>query len=229
MPWAGINKVQVFSGEVASLSRQGNNLSCKCKFGSGIFETQMPVLVKGTLCPHLRGSPGDGTHLISQGCTGPDAVMKSSNWKFTASVANPINAAFPFLLKVSGLAGSGAAAIAALASGRVFVNWFSYGWIEWGVGNKIQRRQIVTSTVPGAGIIEVNLHRYFSSVPVFGDAVVLYPGCDGQVSTCKAYDVGTNPTGKYGNYPNFGADPFTPTGNPSVTGLPVFNVRGGKK
>lgn len=229
MSYQASSPTPVFSGEVESFQRKGNALSCKCRFGTGIFETQLPVLLKGTVCPHLRGSPGDGSHLISQGCTGPDAVMKASNWKLTAAVANPISAAYPYQIHVSALTPVGAGAMATITAGGVFLDWFAGGWIEWGTGNLIQRRQIVSSAVPVAGAMLVTVHRYFSALPGFGDALVLYPGCDGQYLTCQAYNAGANPTGKFGNQLNYGADPFTPTGNPSIVGLPLLNVSGTKK
>lgn len=218
-----------FSGEVVNTSRKGNKITANCKFGTGLFESELPLLVRGIICPHLRGSYGDGSHLISQGCTGPDALMKKANWKFTANVAGVPSAAFPYALQLSTLAGVGASAIAALAGGAVFLNWFTNGWVEWGDGSAIQRRAIIGSTVVAGGALTITLHRYFSAIPVFGNQVTLFPGCDGQFSTCKAYDAGNNPTGKFGNQLNFGADPFMPTANPTVSGQPDQGTQGAKK
>ena len=155
--------------------------------------------------------------------------MKRAAWQFTGLVAYPISAGFPYEINLSSLTGIGASAIAALAGTGMFVNWFAFGWIEIGAGSNIQRRAVIGSTVPAAGAITITLHRYLSALPAAGATVTLYPGCDGQYTTCQAYNSGTNPTGKFGNKNNFGADPFTPTGNPSVTGQPNVGVQGGKK
>lgn len=223
------NIQQVFSGEVSKVSRQGNKITASGKLANSIFETQLPLLVRGTSCPHLRGSPGDGSHLISQGCTGPDATMKRSAWQCTGLVANPIGSGFPYTLTLSSLTGIGAAVSVALLAGSVFSNWFAYGWIEIGAGNAIQRRQIIGSTVPAGGVISLTLHRYLAALPALGALVTFYPGCDGQYTTCKAYNAASNPTGKFGNNLNFGADPFTPIGNPTVTGQPNVGMQGTKK
>ncbi len=219
----------IFTGECSTIARKGNSLTASCKLGSSLFETMLPILVRGTMCSHLRGSPGDGTHLISQGCTGPDAIMLKSNWKCTGLVANPRSAAFPYALVLSSLTGVGAGAIASLAASAVFQDWFAGGWMEWGAGSSIQRRSIIGSTVPVAGAITLTLHRYLASVPAVGQTITLYPGCDGQYVTCKAYNSGTNPKGKFNNKPNFGGDPYTPIANPSTDGLADLNQQGGKK
>lgn len=223
------NATQVFSGDCVDISRAGNVVKASCKLGSSLFDTELPVLVKGVMCPHLRGSPGDGTHLISQGCTGPDAIMLRSKWKFTGLVANPISVAYPYALKLGTLVGVGTSAAAALAGAGIFANWFGYGVVEWGAGANVQRRLIIGSTVVSGGTITLTLHRYFGSAPALNDVVTFYPGCDGVAATCQAFDATDNPTGKYGNFDNFGGDPQTPTGNPTTTGQPTLGVQGAKK
>jgi hypothetical protein len=215
---------KVFSGEVSAVSRDGNTVKATCKLANSIFETGLPMLLRGVVCSHLKGSPGDGSHLISQGCSGPDAVMKKTYWKFTGEAANPITSAFPATLKLNTITKVGAGAIAA----TIFSNFFSYGFVEWGAGADVQRRLIIGSTVISGGAITLTLHKYFTALPVAGDLVTFYPGCDGQYSTCKAYDSAANPTGKFGNGNNFGADPFTPTGNPTITLQQTLPVQGSK-
>jgi hypothetical protein len=162
--------------------------------------------------------------------------MLKANWKFTAIVAGPVSAAFPFQLYLTTMAGIGANAAAALAAGRIFDNWFSNGWIEWGAGAAIQRRMIVASDGVSDLATILTLHRYFKGVPNIGDVVTLYPGCDGLFTTCLAFDADTNPTGKFNNstdgtpgQSNFGGDPFTPITNPSLTSLTQIGAQGSKK
>lgn len=234
--FAAVNVDTVFTGEVNSIERKGNKLTARCKLGNGLFDAQLPVMLKGTMCSHLRGSPGDGTHLISQGCTGPDTIMLRSRWKFSAKVAAPISADFPFALTLSNLAGVGDKAAAALAANAVFVDWFANGIVTWGDGNAAKSRPIVSSTLPVAGSLVLSLKRYFPSLPPLNSIVTIYPGCDGMFNTCQAYNAATNPTGKFANSTdgtaktsNFGGDPFTPIGNPTTTGQPDLNMGGTKK
>ncbi len=223
---ANLTNVQtVFSGDAQQFSRKGNKLTIKCSFGPALFETQLPRLVRGTICNHLGGSNNDGSFLISAGCT-----LLKANWKFTGLVIGGISSAFPFTLNLGTLTGVGANAAAALAAAAVFNNWFANGWVEWGAGAAIQRRAIIGSTQPTLGnTIALTLHRYFNGLPNPNDLVTFYPGCDGLYTTCQAFNAGSNPTGKFNNYVNFGGEPFTPIANPSAAGQPNLNTQGGKK
>lgn len=222
------NVAVIFTGDVAQPGRTGNKVKAQCRFGSSIFETMLPRLVRGVSCAHLGGSNNDGSFLISAGCT-----LVKADWKFTGVVAGPVSGAYPFSLLLNTLTGVGTKAAAALSGGGVFANWFGpSGWVEWvpgGVAANMQRRSVVGSTAPVAGAITLTLHRYFNGLPNIGDMVAFYPGCDGQYSTCKAYDGGNNPTGKFNNGVNFGGEPFTPAANPSTVGAATLNVSGAKK
>lgn len=211
------NAEQVFSGQVPEVQRAGNKLSCKGKFGSALFDTNLPIFVRSTTCNHLKGS-NDGTFLISAGCS-----LLKANWEFTALVGGPLSVNYPFTVYLTNLARTIGAAP------TFFANFFALGYIEWGAGAAIQRRAITTSTNVVAGALQVNLHRYFKGVPNIGDTVKLYPGCDGTAGTCKAYDVSTNELGKFDNYLNFGGNPFMPVADPSASGQPNLNQQGGKK
>jgi hypothetical protein len=125
--------------------------------------------------------------------------------------------AFPYVQPLVGLAADGASAASALAAGALFENWFAGGWIEWVPGGGfLQRRALLASTSPAAGALQLTLDRWWTGSPAPGDALVLYPGCDGQRATCLAFDPATNPAGKFNNYANFRGAPFTPAGNPSL-------------
>ncbi|HVU27064.1 MAG TPA: phage BR0599 family protein [Verrucomicrobiae bacterium] len=233
--WAdydGVNLTNVqkmFTGPLSKPSRQGKKFTPQFSTGDNVFDSQVPRLIRGTMCNHLGGA-NDGMHLVSIGCTGPDAIMLKTSWKCTATVADPVSSAFPYQLNLTGLTGAGANSAAALAGGAVFADWFALGWIEWGAGKNIQRRQIIGSTVPVAGALTLTLHKWFTGAgPASGDAVTFYPGCDGAFNTCKAYDAASNPTGKFGNNLNFGGEPFTPAGNPTLLGAAIEPVQGGKK
>ena len=224
------NAQTMFTGDCSAPSRDGNIMRMKCHMGPSTFNTRLPCILRGVQCSHLRGTNADGTNLISAGCTGPDNIMLRSKWKFTAVVAGPISAVWPYTLQLGTLVAVGANAITAQGTaGAIFANWFAPGVIEWGAGANIQRRAIVSSTAPGGFDLTVNLHRYFSVAPNIGDTVTLYPGCDGIYTTCQAFDSVNNPTGKFNNYPNFGGQPFTPIANPSTAGLTQLGTQGAKK
>jgi hypothetical protein len=213
-----VSNVQtVFTGDCSSVGREGRRISAKCGAGGGLLDSPLPFFLRSRLCNHLRGS-NDGSFLISAGCT-----LLKADWTFTAEIAGPVSAAYPYTLQLSALARvSGAAP-------TYFEDWFAGGWIEWGAGASVQRRQIVGSTAVAGNALAVTLHRYWTGIPLIGDPVTLHPGCDGTFETCKAYDATDNPLGKFDNKPNFGADPFAPIGNPSLTGQPNLGVQGGKK
>jgi hypothetical protein len=214
-----VSNVQtVFTGDCSSVAREGRKITVKGRTGSGLLDSPLPLFLRGRICNHLRGSNVDGSFLISAGCS-----LLKADWMFTAEVGGPVSAAYPYTIHLSDLA---------RASGPApdyFADWFAGGWVEWGAGANIQRRQIVGSTVPAGSALAITLHRYWTGIPLIGDPVTLYPGCDGTYETCKAYDAADNPLGKFDNKPNFGADPFAPIGNPSLTGQPNLGVQGGKK
>lgn len=211
------NPQVVFTGDCSNFTRNGSKITANCKVGASLFETQLPRFIRGVVCNHLGGSNADGSFLISAGCT-----LLKANFKFTGTVAAPVSGAFPFTLHVAGLTPPG-------VSPTYFDNWFANGWVEWGTGVNIQRRGIIGSTTPVGGAIALTLHRWFKGTPILGDALAIYPGCDGLYTTCKAYDAANNPTGKFNNYLNFGAEPFTPQTNPSTAGMPNFKIQGSKK
>jgi hypothetical protein len=206
-----------FTGQLSSMARDGNKATAKFKIGSGLLDTTLPKFTRGPLCSHLSGS-NDGTFLISAGCT-----LLRTDWKFTAKIGGPISSAYPFNVYLTNLARASGAAP------TFFANWFVPGMLVWGTGVNVKRRMIVASATPIAGALMVTLDDYFTSLPVIGDDVVLFPACDGTTLTCKAYDATNNSTGKFDNYVNFGGNPFTPTYNPSTTGLPDLNQNGAKK
>jgi hypothetical protein len=88
---------------------------------------------------------------------------------------------------------------------------------------------ILKSSLPASGAFSVTFQRGLESLPQAGNTVHLYPGCDGMFHTCKAYNAASNPFGKFGNDLNFGAEPFCPIGNPSLTRLATNPPRGAKK
>jgi hypothetical protein len=214
-----LSNVQVvFTGELDSFNRKGASLRPTFKAGPATLDDQFPRMLRGLICNHLSGANPDGSFLVSYGCG-----LAKANWKFTGIVAEPVSGAFPYVLNLANLA---------RATGLVpaiFLDWFAYGWVELGAGAAIQRRLVIRSTAPVANTLSLTLHRWFETPPVAGQTVTLYPGCDGTAQSCRAYDAATNTLGKFNNYPNFGAEPMAPNGNPSLLKLSTAPVRGTKK
>lgn len=208
----------VFDGELQRAGRVGSKLKATFISGRLGFDDQVPRLIRGPFCNHIAGVNPDGTFLISYGCN-----LLKADWKFSATVASPVSSAWPYALNLASLARVSG------STPTYFADWFALGWIEWGTGASVQRRAILTSTNPSAGALTIKLHKWFDGNPSVSDTVYLYPGCDGMKETCQPYDATLNPAGKFANYLNFGGEPFTPAGNPSLVKLKDKPPSGAKK
>lgn len=204
----GINAVVVFSGEVTKPKVTGDRVAFSVVPGGSLWEQNVPG---------FRLQPGCNHSLFSTGCK-----LLTSDWKFTATITSVGTAGYPFEFVL------GSVARVTGATPTYFNHWFALGWIEFGSGATWQRRQIVDSTTVTAGACTVTLNRDPDPFPTNGDAVVLYPGCDLRMESCKAYNGSTNPQGKFDNFANFGGFPFIPVANPSLVKLSKA-VAGGKK
>lgn len=213
------NVTQVFNGQLVSCSRKGNKLSAK--FGIGpvaALDSMLPAMIRGTTCNHLKGKNTDGSYLISYGCT-----LKKAAFEHTAVIAS-LTSGYPYQLALTGLT-----FVPGGTAPTYFANWFANGWLEIGAGATLQRRYISASTNPVAGALTLTVSRWFDVAPNIGDTVTFYPGCDGIYTTCQAYDAVTNPTGKFNNFLNFGAEPFLPPGNPTLSAMIPNPAAGAKK
>ena len=153
-------------------------------------------------------------------CRGPDNITLQSKWKFTAQIQDPGAAGYPFGFVLEDLAGDGTAAAAAITADKVDENYFAGGWIELGTGADWQRRSILLSTTPAAGVLTLTLDRDPRPFPEIGDEVAIFPGCKRRyLEDCKA---------KFGNELNFIGHPFLPYANPSLV-QPTTTNGGGKK
>ncbi|HSM84610.1 MAG TPA: phage BR0599 family protein [Candidatus Limnocylindrales bacterium] len=198
----GVNAVAasvIFTGEVETASVKGSRITGTASPSGARFDRKLPRFMLQLTCNYALFGPG---------CT-----LNRADWQFTATVSDPGVPGYPFVFQLSGLA-------RVIGTAPAYTqDWFAGGWIEFGAGAAKQRRGILLSSLPAAGVLTVTLDRDPAPYPAIGDAVVLYPGCDGQASTCNF---------KFNNYLNFGGHPFLPATNPSL--IQVQNTtRGGKK
>lgn len=197
-------------GEVDKARIRGTAISAGLSPGGWLLDQQAPRFDVGPLCNH---------GLFSSGCG-----LSRSAWVHTGLVNGAPTAAFPFAVSIDNLARTTG------PTPTWFVDWFAGGWIEIGTPGTStwQRRAILTSTAPVSGAFSVTLHRAFDPLPADNAAVILFPGCDLTRETCRAYNAGTNPRGKFDNYPAFGGHPEVPASNPSMVKISA-NMGGGKK
>ena len=78
------------------------------------------------------------------------------------------------------------------------IEWFNRGYIVFQTGNLTGVRRTVKGYSPG----NVYLFNPLPAVPAIGDTFLAYPGCDKDISTCRA---------KFGNQANFKGFPFIPS------------------
>lgn len=193
---AATNVAVIFKGEIVSATVTGARIVAKGITGGTLFDRMVPRFLFQRGCNHS---------LFSAGC-----ALSRADWKFTATMFDVGAVGYPFTFVLHGLARvSGAAP-------TFFENWFAGGYIEMGSGTDWQRRAILLSSTVVAGAVTLTLDRDPVPYPAVSDAVIVYPGCDLTVESCKAYDAVRNATGKFDNYLNFGGHPFMPIANPVV-------------
>lgn len=202
------NPVVLFTGTIKKAGVRGRKIRAIGGFGKKFIDQQYPRSLIGPSCRYC---------LFSAGCT-----LAAADWEFTAKVVGPVSAAWPFALDLEDLART----IGGVPT--FFTDWFAGGIIQIGTGADTQQRVITASTNPVSDALTINVRNWFTTSPAIGAAVKLWPGCDLQNTTCKAYHATDNPTGKFNNYVNFGGEDKVPVGNPSLIKLSNA-VAGGKK
>ena len=88
-------------------------------------------------------------------------------------------------------------------------NYFAGGYVELDAGNGLKDRRFITSSTNTT----LTLNTAFGAALQLGITTILvYPGCDHTLSTCK---------NKFSNTLNYGGWPFIPSKNP-FGGDPVY-------
>lgn len=201
------NPVVLVNGEFARVYVRGRIITGKLIPGGLALDRKIPIFRLQPTCNYAVYSPP---------CT-----LNKLDWKFTAKVSayTADETRKLDLTNLTRLSGS---------APTFFTEWFSNGWIGWRFGKDIVLMPILTSTAPSGGALSVTLDRDPSPLPAANERIFLYPGCDQKRVTCKAYNAGTNPLGKFNNDLNFGGHDSIPPTNP-VFAPPVQGVTGGKK
>ena len=184
----------IFTGEVTKVVPNGERLSARCTDVVGtLMQRRYPHILVELTCNY---------QIYSRSC----GVNKNDH-KYSCTVLSQA----PLIVLST-------QAIGQLGNGY---GYFAGGWLEAGSGNTFQIRPILNSHYEGSTALELDIPQQLIGIPD-GEPLTIYPGCDGQASTC---------TQRYNNYINFGGFPDVPEVNPFVkaveTGTRSSNV--GKK
>lgn len=165
---------EIFTGEIRSAELKGDKLVGKAASFGGIFSRKIPRFY------------------IQNGCnysvfSGPCGLAKAT-WAKTG----PIGGTLPGD-SVTFVPGSA-------PSGTYADKWFAAGWLEvTGTDGSAHSRAILDCS-ESSGTWTLKLNRLLPATCA-GQTASVYPGCDGNYSTCK---------GKFANGAQFGGHPFTP-------------------
>lgn len=202
----GSNVTTLFTGEITGGTADGPMLQLTAAGDNALFDRQFPKLIM---------QPGCNKSLFDAGCT-----LARADWTISATVYSHSGKTLTLenFTRNSGL-----------PSGFGFAHWFALGTLQRTVGGLPVRQIIFDSAVIASSRIALTLGSVPTWTPVFGDAVTVIPHCDGLSATCQAYNVTTNPTGKFNNYAHFLGFPFMPDKNPAFTPMKKTDSTTGKK
>lgn len=155
--------------------------------------------------PNVLRQPSCNVELFHPRCS-----LLATNWEFTGQVVS-ISGKTLLLDTLARTVGS----LPTLSA-----HYFSLGWLEHGSGEDLQRKAIADSLAAAGGQLQLTLLYPFVTDPAVDDVITFYPGCDQNISTCKA---------KFNNLANFRGFYYVPTGNPLTNPIQETNVSGGKK
>jgi uncharacterized phage protein (TIGR02218 family) len=185
-----------FAGEVGTCDSEPPFISVDCASMSSIFERTIPRRLYQANCNWV---------LFESNC-GLDIAA----WTWTAAVVS-YNASTSTLI-VGTITSSNGATLAA--------HFFFAGYVQITTAGVKQSRMVSDNLAISGGQVTLYLAQPLLNAPSAGDVVKMFPGCDGQRTTCNT---------KFSNYSRFGGFPFMPVGNPSVLRVNTNQGGGGKK
>jgi hypothetical protein len=197
-----LTRTSVFVGRIGQHDDEGSITSVEATLYGGKLDMQFPRILVSRTCMY---------NVFNPGCTRNNSGMAKVLWKTTGEYLTTWsdgkvlidNLTFP-------------------ASFSWSANYFTYGWATTGSGATYQARPVtfsayVTSVTPHqVHIIPLKPFRMGEGWLNTGDTINLYPGCDGNFSTCVA---------KFNNGIDLMATPFVPT---AIKGHTTFSGGGVK-
>ncbi len=195
------------SGELGKGECQGNVVTAKAIAGGRKLDQPFPAATFRRSCWH---------QLFSTGCG-----LQASDWQFNGLLVTAAAPGYPHTITVNTLTRANAAPMP-----TIFADWFAWGWVELGSGATYQSRPILRSTTLSSGALTLTLDGDFAPWPAAGTQLRLFPGCDLQAPTCKAYHETNNPLGKFNNFANWSGC-YVSRANLSL--VKVISGGGGKK
>lgn len=193
-----------WSARIREVEFDGPFITAKLAGPNEVFERMLPGDTFGPNC---------NAQLFDSRCTLAEAA-----WEHTALVT----AIAGHTVTIGTIARAGG-----LAAGFGFAHWFALGRLGYNVGGYPRRWPIYDSAALAGGEIVLTLRSPFPGL--VGQAVSLWPGCDGRRETCRAYHADDNPEGKFDNFVNRQAFDFIPDRSPSFTPPKRSAVAAGKK
>lgn len=194
----------LFSGQATGMQCDGPFADIQLSGASRIFDRPIPRLLLQRTCNHLVFDSACGLSLAA--------------WTFTATVDS---------------AGAGGVTLksfsrpSGLPTGWGFANYFALGYLQRLSGERL----LIAGSAAVDGLLRVLCYLVAEPAAPLqpGEVVSVFPGCDGNPTTCKAYNASTNPTGKFNNYPAFGGFPGIPSKNPEFKPIEDSATGSGKK
>ncbi len=203
----GTGLAQKFGGEVTKCPFDGPEFSASASGMYALFDRPSLAYRVQRTCNATVFSPMCG--------------LVEADWAFTATVVSVsgVQLQLGTFVRTGGL-----------PAGFGFAHWFALGYAQRTVGGFPQRFAIAGSTaLDGSGRIVLTLDRPVVPAPSAGDSWTVVPGCDGRAVTCKAWDIGTNPQGKFGWFSNFKGFDEMPDKDPAFQPLKSSSSTAGKK
>lgn len=171
---AVLSFTEIFTGEVRSAELKGDKIVGKAASFGGVFARKIPHFFIQNGCNYSVFSVPCGLLKAAWATTGPvGGSLPGDSITFVPSAA---------------------------PSGTYADKWFAAGWLEVTSTDGAFHRRAVLDCSESAGTWTLKLNRLLPATCA-GQTATVYPGCDGNYSTCKA---------KFSNGARFGGHPFTP-------------------
>jgi len=166
---------ETFTGTIRSVELKGDTLVGRAAAFGAIFERKLPSFFIQQGCNYVLFSAPCGLSSASWTKTGPiGGTLPNTTVTFTPSSA---------------------------PTGAYKDKWFAGGWLTVTGTDSSENRRAVLDCSEAAGVWTLKLNRQLPAT-CSGQSATVYPGCDGNYTTCKD---------KFSNGLQFGGHPYTPS------------------